>query len=170
MPPLWVPLPAGVGAGGGSGHGILEVSGRRTTLVWLRRRFFCGRGNERHLEDHPEFTSGLTNTFVRRLVADARVMSTRAVSHHHGVGWHRNIMGLVKVHSAKVAKRRHARRCRVLMVDETSIRKRHRYVTVVASGDTGEMPAMFPARTKGSLARFLGDQGPGWCRQSSGPP
>ena len=44
-------------------------------------------------------------------------------------------MGLVKVHSAKVAKkRRRARRCRVLMVDETSIRKRHRYVTVVASG------------------------------------
>ena len=73
-------------------------------------------------------------------------------------------MGLVKVHSAKVAKRRHARRCRVLIVDETSLRKRHRYVTVVASGDTGEMPAMFPARTKGSLARFLGDQGPGWCR------
>ena len=104
----------------------------------------CGRGYERHLEGHPEFTGGLTRRFVRRLVADARVMSTRAVSHHHGVGWHRNIMGLVKVHSAQVAKRRHARRCRVLMVDKTSTRNRHRYMTAVASGDTGEVPAMIP--------------------------
>ena len=139
------------------------MSGRRTTLVWLRRRFLCGNCDERHLENHPEFTSGLTNRLVRRLVKDARVMSIRAVSRHHGVGWHR-IMGLVKVHSAKVAKRRRARRCRVLMVDETSIRKRHRYVTVVASGDTGEVLAMIPGRTKGSLSRFFRDQGSGWCR------
>ena len=110
----------------------------------------CARGGEeRHLEGHPEFTGGLTRRFVRRLVADARVMSIGAVSRHHGVGWHRNIMGLLKVHSAQVAKRRRAGRCRVLMVDETSIRKRHRYVTVVASGDTGEVLAMIPGRTKG---------------------
>ena len=100
MPPLWVPLPAGVGAGDGNGCGILEVSSRRTTLVWLRQRFVCGRGDERHLEGHPEFEGGLTRRFVRRLVADARMMSIRAVSHHHGVGWHQNILGLVKVHSA----------------------------------------------------------------------
>ena len=86
MPPLWVPLPAGAGAGGGSRCGILEVRGRCTTLVWLRRRFVCGRGEETHLEGHPEFEGGLTRRFVRRLVADARVMSIRAVSHHHGVG------------------------------------------------------------------------------------
>ena len=40
----------------------LEVSGRRTTLVWRRRRF------------------------ARCLVADATVMSIRAVARHHGVG------------------------------------------------------------------------------------
>ena len=80
----------------------LEVSGRRTTLVWRRRRFCCGNCGERHLVDHAEFGGGLTRRFVRRLVRDARVMSIRAVSRHHGVGWHRNILGLVRAHSCAV--------------------------------------------------------------------
>ena len=141
----------------------LEVSGRRTTLVWRRRRFECSNCGERHLEDHDQFAGGLTRRFARRLVQDARVMSIRAVSRHHGVGWHR-IMGLVRAEAAQVAERRRARPSRVLLVDETSIRRRHRYVTVVASGDTGEVLAMIPGRTKGSLSRFFRDQG-AWCRQ-----
>ena len=142
----------------------MEVSGRRTTLVWRRRRFWCGNCGERHLEDHAQFGAGLTRRFARRLVSDARVMSIRAVARHHGVGWHR-IMGLVRAEAARVAERRRARLCRVLLVDETSIRRRHRYVTVVACGDSGEVLAMIPGRTKGSLARFFRDQGPDWCRQ-----
>ena len=38
--------------------------------------------------------------------------------------------------------RRRARPARVLLVDETSIRRRHRYVTVVACGETGKVLAM----------------------------
>ena len=51
------------------------------------------------------------------------------------------------------------------LVDETSIRRRHRYVTVVACGDSGQVLAMIPGRTKGSLSRFFRDQGAWWCRQ-----
>ena len=142
----------------------LEVSGRRTTLVWRRRRFWCGNCEERHLEEHAQFQAGLTRRFARRLVKDARVMSIRAVARHHGVGWHR-IMRLVRAHSERVAKRRRARPTRVLLVDETSIRRRHRYVTVVACGDSGKVLAMIPGRTKGSLARFFRDQGAWWCEQ-----
>ena len=142
----------------------LEVSGRRTTLVWRRRRFWCGNCGERHLEDHDQFQGGLTHRLARRLVKDARVMSIRAVARHHGVGWHR-IMGVVRAHSARVAERRRVRPCRVLLVDETSIRRRHRYVTVVACGDTGKVLAMIPGRTKGSLSRFFRDQGADWCQQ-----
>ena len=142
----------------------LEVSGRRTTLVWRRRRFECGNCGERHLEDHAQFQGGLSRRLARRLVRDARVMSIRAMARHHGVGWHR-IMGLVRVHSTRVAERRRARPCRVLLVDETSIRRRHRYVTVVASRDSGKVLAMIPGRTKGSLSRFFRDQGADWCRQ-----
>ena len=60
---------------------------------------------------------------------------------------------------------RRARLCRVLLVDETSIRRRHRYVTVVACGESGKVLAMIEGRTKGSLARFFRDQGAWWCRQ-----
>jgi len=49
-------------------------------------------------------------------------------------------------------------------VDETSIRRRHRYVTVVACGETGKVLAMIAGRTKGSLSRFFRDQGTDWCR------
>ena len=40
----------------------LAVSGRRTTLVWRRRRFWCGNCGERHLEDHALFQGGLMMT------------------------------------------------------------------------------------------------------------
>ena len=53
----------------------LGVSGRRTTLVWRRRRFECSNCGERHLEDHAQFQAGLTRRFARRLVQDARVIS-----------------------------------------------------------------------------------------------
>ena len=141
----------------------LGVSGRRTTLVWRRRRFWCGNCGGRHLENHDQFDGSLTRRFSRRLVEDARAMSIRAVARRSGVGWHR-IMALVRAHSARVAKRRRIRPCRVLLVDETSIRRRHRYVTVVACGDTKQVLAMIPGRTKGSLARFFREQGPRWCR------
>ena len=137
------------------------MSGRRTTLVWRRRRFWCGNCEERHLEEHAQFQGGWTRRFARRLVEDARVISIRAVARHHRVGWHR-IMRLVKAHSERVAERRRARRCRVLLVDETSIRRRHRYVTVVAWGESGKVLAMIPGRSKGSLTRFFRAQGADW--------
>ena len=123
----------------------LGVSGRRTTLV-------CGVGGGSCVETvvsgisrtTPSSQGGLSRRFARRLVRDARVMSIRAVARHHGVGWHRNILGLVRAHSERVAQRRRAGPTRVLLVDETSIRRRHRYVTVVASGDSGEVLAMIP--------------------------
>ncbi len=53
--------------------------------------------------------------------------------------------------------------CRVLLIDETSIRKRHRYVTVILNGDTGELLDMIEGRSKAALSRFFIEQGPRWC-------
>ena len=52
----------------------------------------------------------------------------------------------------------------MLLVDETSIRKRHRYVTVLVNGDTGEVLAMVPHRSAQALSTFLAAQGHRWCR------
>ena len=141
----------------------LPVSGRRVTLVWIRRRFVCSNCDARHLEDHGEFEGGLTRRLARQLVADAKVMSIRAVVRRHGLNWHL-IQDLVDVWSALVAEHRRSQRCRVLLVDETSMRKRHRYVTVIQNGDTGQVLAMVEHRNAATLSGFFIEQGPRWCR------
>ena len=141
----------------------LEVSGRSTTLVWHRRRFACDNCGERHLEDHPEFEGRLTRRLARRLVADARVMPISAAARRCGLGWH-VVMALVRSWSDLVAEHRRGRRCRVLLVDETSMRKRHRYVTVIVNGDTGQTLAMVQHRNSAALSAFLMQQGHRWCK------
>ena len=141
----------------------LEVSGRRTTLVWMRRRFVCGGCDSRWLEGHPEFDGRLTRRLAHRLVADAQVMTIRAVVRRHGVSWP-SVNALVGAWSGLVAEHRRSRRCRVLLVDETSMRKRHRYVTVIVNADTGRTLAMVEHRSSAALSAFLMSQGHKWRR------
>ena len=140
----------------------LEHGGRSTVLLWTQRRFVCGHCGKRHMENHPQFEGSITRRLARRLVRDAQVMPISAVSRHHGVGWHL-VMGLVADWSGLVEDHRRKQSCRVLLIDETSIRKRHRYVTVILNGDTGEMLAMVEGRSKAALSRFFIAQGPRWC-------
>ena len=51
----------------------LPVSGRRMTLVWIRRRFSCANCEQRHLEDHQEFEGGLTRRLARQQIGRAHV-------------------------------------------------------------------------------------------------
>lgn len=132
----------------------LEVSGRRTVLLWTQLRFICDKCGRRHTETHAQFERGMTRRLARRLVQDAQVMSIRAVSRRHRISWH-VIMGLVSDWSGLVEVRRRHRRCRVLLIDETSIRKRHRYMTVVVNGETGEILTMFPERSKAASGQVL---------------
>ena len=88
----------------------LEVSGRRTTLVWVRRRFVCGGCDSRWLEEHPEFDGRLTRRLAQRLVADAEVMTIRAVVRRHGVSWP-SVNALVRAWSGLIAEHRRSQRC-----------------------------------------------------------
>ena len=141
----------------------LEHGGRPTVLLWTQRRFVCNHCGKRHMETHSQFEGGLSRRLARRLVQDAQVMPISAVSRRHRVGWHL-VMGLLCDWSGLIQTRRRRQKCRVLLIDETSIRKRHRYVTVILNGDTGELLAMFPERSKASLSRFFIEQGPRWCQ------
>ena len=80
------------------------------------------------------------------------------------------LAGAATTHFCSRAAQRRCRRqaprpatSRVLLVDETSMRRRHRYVTVIVSGDTGELLAMVPHRSAEALSRFFAAQGHRWC-------
>ena len=90
-------------------------------------------------------------------------MTIRAVVRRHGVSWP-SVNALVRAWSGLIAEHRRSRRCAVLLVDETSMRKRHRYVTVIVNGDTGRTLAMVEHRSSAALAAFLMSQPHKWRR------
>ncbi|MGH9054013.1 MAG: ISL3 family transposase [Acidimicrobiia bacterium] len=146
----------------------LTYGGRPTTLVWLRRRFCCEECGERFTEEcHPEFVRNrvtwVTRRLARTLVRDVNRLSIRELSRRWGLPWH-FIMGLVASWSTQVVAQRRRRRCRILMVDETSLRRRHRYVTVLINGETGEGLGVVKHRDGKALSGFLASQGHRWCR------
>ena len=68
-------------------------------------------------------------------------MPVDAVARRHGVDW-AAVNALVAVWAGWVGGHRRRQRCRVLLVDETSIRKRHSYVTMFPKGtslDIGQL-------------------------------
>ena len=143
----------------------LGVSGRRTTLVWRRRRFECGNCGERHLQDHALFGAGLTRRFARRLVADATVMSmSGSVSPSRGWVASDHGLGPRGGGSGGAASPRPAVSC--------AVGRRNVDTAPSPVCDCGRLwrqrqrcLAMIPGRTKGSLSRFFRDQGAWWCRQ-----
>lgn len=146
----------------------LTYGGRPTTLMWLRRRFRCGECGKGFLEEaHPEFVRNrvtwITRRLARTLVRDVNHLSIRELSRRWGLGWH-FIMGLVAAWSTLVVADRRQRRCRILMADETSLRKGHRYVTVLLNGETGGGLGVVKHRDSQALRGFLVSQGHRWCR------
>ena len=151
-----------------AGFKCRRVHDRRAKRVWDlevsgRRRMVCGNCASRFLEEHPAFKGALTARLSQRVVADAKVMTFSAAARRHGVHWHA-VRALVDTWSALVAERRCSRRCAVLLVDETSMRKRHRYVTVIVNGDTGRTLAIIEHRSSAALSAFLMQQGHRWCK------
>jgi transposase len=142
----------------------VEFGGRATTLIWRRRRFVCDNCGERHLEEHPEFEGNVTARLARSLERDARCMSIREVCRRSGFSWH-FIMGLVRAAAERALTHRRRLRCRVLLVDETSLRRRHRYVTMVSDGESGALLGMVRGRDSLALQRLLYSFGPRWRRQ-----
>lgn len=145
----------------------LTYGGRPTVLVWQRRRFCCGSCGERHLEEHPEFVLGrrthVTRRLARTLVRDVNRLPVRELARRWDLGWH-YVMTLTRSWSRRVVAERRRRRCRILMVDETSLRRGHRYVTVLLNGENGEGLGVVKHRDQQALSRFLTAQGHRWCR------
>ncbi len=123
----------------------------------------CDGCGGRWLEDHDVFDNKLTVRFAKQFVADAQVMTIRAVARRHGVSW-AVLNALVLAWSHLIAVRRCREHFAVLLVDETSMRKRHKYVTVIVNDDTGHTLAMVEHRDLVALAGFLMSQPHRWRR------
>jgi transposase len=141
----------------------LPHGGRPTTLVWLRRRFVCRHCGERHTESHPEIRNKVTRRLARQLVRDAEAMTIKATANRYGLSWWL-VMSTVKAFSGELEANRRRRPCKVLLVDETSLRRRHRYVTVLSDGESGAVLGVVRHRDSHALAGFFTRQGPKWCR------
>ena len=140
----------------------LAVSGRPTTLIWHRRRFRCTRCASTTTETHPFIAGRMTTRLARAAVADARDMTILAVARRHRLSWHA-VMGLVLAHGALLARARRRRPCRVLLVDEKSMRKGHgQYSTILVDGDRGRVIAVLKGRSADVLGGFLAAQSPSW--------
>ena len=139
----------------------LAHGGRPTVLVWIRRRFWCPNCDERHLESHPEIRGKVTRRLARQIVRDAHDLSIKAVADRHQVSWWL-AMRIVKPWSGQIEGQRRRRRCRILLVDETSLRRQHRYVTVLSDGETGAVLGVVRHRDSAALSRFFDAQGPTW--------
>jgi transposase len=89
-------------------------------------------------------------------------MTIRAVAARYGIAW-ATVMALVRTRAKIIQEHRRKARCRVLLVDEISLRRRHRYVTVLVNGETGEVLGMVKHRNEQALSSFLLEQGRRWC-------
>ena len=87
-------------------------------------------------------------------------MTIRAATRRHGVSWP-VINALVRAWSGLVAEHRRSRRCRVLLVDETSSADAH---SNRGNADTGRTPAMVEHRSSAALTAFLMSQSHKWRR------
>jgi len=137
---------------------------QKVTLMWQRRRFECTNCGERHTESHPAIENKMTTRLARAIVKDARHLSITEIARRYGLSWH-TVMTLVRDWSAGIQAHRRKRPCRVLLIDETSLRRRHRYVTVACNAETGEILAVVPHRDFAALSRFFSEQGQRWCRR-----
>ena len=104
----------------------------------------------------------MTRRLARRLVGDAAVMPINTAARRAGVGWHL-VNDLVRAWAALVGAHRRRRPPSVLLVDETSMRRRHRYVTVIVNGDSGELLDMIEHRSAAALNSFFAARGHPWC-------
>jgi transposase len=140
----------------------LAVSGRPVTLVWHRRRFRCKNCRTTTTESHPFFVDRMTKRLARAVVADAKDMTVAAVARRHRLSWHR-VMRLVLAEGELLARARRRRPCRVLLVDEKSMRKgRGQFSTILTDGDRGAVIAVLKGRSADTLGTFLAAQSPCW--------
>lgn len=131
----------------------LPAFGRRTTLVWARRRFICGACGSTTTETHPQLEGRLTGRLRRALVAEVVDSTVAAVARRHGLSWYQ-VMAVVLVAATLVGFHRRHSRVRVLMIDEKALVKGHNgFSTILSDGESAKVITVLEGRS-GLTQRF----------------
>ncbi len=105
-----------------------------------------------------EGSSRYTAQFEAEVIALLKEASVKAVAGRMRLSWNA-VDGIMQRAVARGLARRKTEAVRRLSVDETSFRRRHRYVTVVSNRETGHVLHVAPGRGKDVLMAFYEGMG-----------
>ncbi len=105
--------------------------------------------------------SRYTAAFEEEVTAWLGEASILGVSKRMRMSWNA-VSGIMERAVRRGLERRKAEPVRRLAVDETSVKRGHRYATIVSDTDTGRVLHMAKGRTRESLAQFYRSRDGGW--------
>ena len=130
-----------------------------TATVWVSciyRKIYCPHCKRIHIEDlglfHPYLR--VTTRLARYVYQLCRVMTVTEVAKHLGLNW-KTVKTIDKQYLERDFGQPDYEGLRILAVDEISLRKGHRYLTVVLNYETGHVVYVGKGRKTKTLVRFF---------------
>ena len=130
-----------------------------TARMWITcryRKVFCAHCQGIHIEDlelfHPYLR--VTTRMARYIYQLCRLMTVSEVSQHLGIDW-KTVKTIDKFYLERDYGQPDVKGLRMLAVDEISVRKGHRYLTVVLDYLTGRVLFIGKKRKAKTLKRFF---------------
>ena len=130
-----------------------------TSRVWIRcryRKLFCPRCQGIHIEDlelfHPYLR--VTRRMAQYVYQLCRMLTVSDVARHLGLNW-KTVKDIDKCYLEREYGQPDLNGLRILAVDEISIRKGHRYLTVVLDYLSGHVVFVGKDRKSKTLKRFF---------------
>jgi len=134
----------------------LSIATARLWVTCRYRKVFCPRCQGVHIEDlelfHPYLR--VTERLARYIYALCRVMTVSEVSQHLKLDW-KTVKAIDKEYLERDYGKPDFEGLRILAVDEISIRKGHRYLTVVLDYLSGRVLYVGKGRKAKTLERFF---------------
>ena len=134
----------------------LSFATAQTWITCRYRKVFCAHCHGIHIEDLELFLPHLrvTTRLARYIYQLCSVMTVSEVAHHLGIDW-KTVKQIDKLYLERDYGKPDLKGLRILAVDEISMRKGHRYLTVVLDFLTGRVVFVGKKRKAKTLKRFF---------------
>ena len=133
----------------------MPMSGSQVTIHYQYRKVVCPTCGIK--VEHHDFVgpySRVTNRFAYYIYQLCQKMTIKDVAEHCKLSWHQ-IKRIDKTELVRRFSKISLNKVSVLSVDEISIKKRHRYLTIIADHLSGQVIKVIKNRDYNSVARYL---------------